>query len=176
MMGSFSVSSPMNFATKNITDNPVRKVSTGGISKATLNAIVVKIVLKKTKAMVMSTACKSWLFLLITTMFDSGFIINKISTPTANIAGPARSNRLVISAFPSRKIIKVVTSPVIIATPPELTAKTVTAANRSFFATSRLSDNTKAMETRVAVMLSANDENKNANRPVSSNSFRSEIL
>ena len=77
--------------------------------------------------------------------------------------------------FSSKKIIKVVTSPVINDTPPELTLNTIKVAYFINFLGSNLSDITTASEIKVAVMLSEIDENKNANPPIRNISFRSLI-
>mgnify|MGYP006948830095 CR=1 FL=1 len=58
----------------------------------------------------------------------------------------------------SKKIIRVVTSPVISDTPPEFTANTTTTANRMVWLKGKPKDKTMAIDTKVAVMLSASEE------------------
>ncbi len=81
-------------------------------------------------------------------------------------AGIARVSRVSISTFSARKIIRVVTSPVIRETPPELTAKTTSVTNWMRFFSSRSSDRIREHETKVAVILSAKEEKMKQKRPV----------
>ena len=104
--------------------------------------------------------------------------------PTDNIAannatlasaGTINNNKLAMVTFSSKKIISVVTSPVINDTPPELTLNTIKVAYFINFLGSNFSDITTASEIKVAVMLSDIDENKNAKPPIRNISFRSLI-
>ena len=67
------------------------------------------------------------------------------------------------------------TSPVISATPPEFTANTTNAAYLMLFSALSLSDMINVMETSVAVMLSASEENTKQNVAVRNSSCRSLI-
>ena len=94
---------------------------------------------------------------------------------TAINDGRDNQNRLRILTLPAKNIINVVTSPVIKDTPPELTANTTSTAKRIVLLGGKLSDSTKVIATKVAVMLSANDENKKLKIAVKKSSFRSLI-
>ena len=78
--------------------------------------------------------------------------------------------------LPSRKIINVVTSPVISETPPEFTANTIKVAYLTSFLASSFNDIITAKEINVAVTLSEIDENRNAKLPTKNISFRSLML
>ena len=97
------------------------------------------------------------------------------STITATNAGTASASSWRIATLPARKIISVVTSPVISATPPELTEKTTKVANLMVFARSSCSERIRVMETSVAVMLSASDENTKQKVAVRNSKARSLI-
>ncbi len=97
------------------------------------------------------------------------------STITATKAGTARASSWRIATLPARKIISVVTSPVISATPPELTANTTSVANLMVLALSSCNDRISVMETSVAVMLSASDENTKQKVAVRNSKARSLI-
>ena len=86
------------------------------------------------------------------------------------------SSNWVIVTLPSRKIISVVTSPVMSDTPPEFTANTTSTAKRMVWLNGNPSDSTMAMDTRVAVMLSAREEKQKLKMAVKKISFRSVIL
>ena len=88
------------------------------------------------------------------------------SSITLRKDGSASSISSLMRTLPARKIISVVTSPVISATPPELTANTASTAKRSVFFGARPSDSTRVSDTSVAVMLSASDEKAKAKSPV----------
>ena len=137
--------------------------------------MVVMIVSRKIPATTMSTCCRSCDVLVTVTSPDIGNISRAIRTRTAQKAGRESISRLVISALSARNIIRVVTSPVIIATPPEFTAKTAIAANLRVFCAGNCNERMRATDTSVAVILSASDEKTKANKPVSSISFRSDI-
>ena len=88
---------------------------------------------------------------------------NVASDSTPASAGRLNSSRSTMSALPAVKIINVVTSPVIRATPPELTANTISTTNRICTAASRRNASTVATLTRVAVTLSQIDDSTKAN-------------
>ena len=91
-------------------------------------------------------------------------------------AGAISSNKLAMVTLPSKNIIKVVTSPVINDTPPELTPNTISVAYFISFLGGSFNDITTASDINVAVTLSETDENKKANTPTKNISLRSLIL
>lgn len=88
-------------------------------------------------------------------------VANKITLTADGINNISSSD---ICTWPPKKIINVVTSPVIKATPPEFTAKIINTAILRRICLSSLKVVNKPNDTNVAVTLSQNAESTSANR------------
>ena len=105
------------------------------------------------------------------------FIDNKLaSVITPKKEGNIRISRLEIVTLFSKKIIKVVTSPVISETPPLFTENMISVAYFNRFFTSNCRFITTAIDTKVAVTLSAKEENTKAKIAMTNIKPRSDIL
>ena len=87
-----------------------------------------------------------------------------------------RNNSGIMSTFPALNIISVVTSPVIIATPPAFAEKTINVANARIYSFFMLRAKMIVNDTNVAVKLSASDEKKNVKVPIIKRSFFKDIF
>ena len=159
--------------TRNMMERPKRKVSTGGILNNALPVMVAMIVTRNRPAITASTVRTSLELAFRVTVPDRPPERSTASKNTVIEAGMASVSSVRISTLSARKIISVVTSPVISETPPEFTANTTKTINCNRFFRSRLKERIREQETSVAVMLSAREENTKQNRPVRNSNRRS---
>jgi hypothetical protein len=99
-------------------------------------------------------------------------LIIMVNAITAIKEGNESHNKSRILTLSAKNIIKVVTSPVISDTPPELTENTTKTAKRIVLLAGNDNDSNRAMETSVAVMLSARDEKIKLKVTVNNINFR----
>ncbi len=154
-----------------MTESPKRNISTGGTLNSTLDTMVMIIVVRNSTLMMTSTRRTSLRACTSCTSPCMPRESSSASSRTPQAAGIDSASRVRISTLWARKIINVVTSPVMSATPPEFTAKTTRVMKRICFFLSSFSDRISAQETSVAVMLSAREENTKQNAPVSNRRY-----